>query len=103
MTKDGNILEELIKLNHGYKFSGVKIYSLPTLHFEKVNYTKFMKIKRLTKGLKTNAIARPEGDLDTINLLDHPERYDITLKGAFILLEGAGKRIGCSITFRRQK
>jgi len=50
MTKDGNILEELIKLNHGYKFSGVRIYSLPTLKFEKVNYTKFMKIRRLSNS-----------------------------------------------------
>lgn len=103
MTKDGNILEELIKLNHGYKFSGVRIYSLPTLKFEKVNYTKFMKIRRLSKELKANAIFHVDGNLDTVNLLSHPHRYNVSHKKAFDVCDENNFTVGCSITFRRNK
>ncbi len=101
MTKDGDILEQLVKIDHGYEAYGVKIYSLPVLHFEKVNYTKFMEIKILAKKLKANAIFRVEGNLDTVNLLGHPEQYHITLKKAFNICNDNKLGVGCSITFRR--
>jgi hypothetical protein len=103
MTKDGDILEELVKINHGYKFCDVKIYSLPTIHYEKVNYNKFMVIRRLTKKLKCNAILRAEGNLDVINLIDHHKQYKVSLKKAFEVCEENNLSVGCSITFRRQK
>ena len=103
MTKDGNILEQLVKITHGYKFCGVKIYTLPTIKFDKVNYSKYMKIRRLTKKLKSNAILRAEGNLDVINLIDHHKQYNVSLKKAFEVCEKNNLTVGCSITFRRQK
>jgi len=101
MTKDGDILEQLVKISHGYNAFNVKIHSLPTLKFEKVNYNKFMKIRRLTKKLKSDAIFRVEGNLDVVNLLSHPRQYDISLKKAFEVCEKNNFNVGCGVTFRR--
>jgi len=101
MTKDGDILEQLVKIFHGYKAFGVKIHSLPTLKFDKVNYNKFMKIRRLTKKLKADAIFHVEGNLDVVNLLSHPRQYDISLKKAFDVCEKNNLSVGCGVTFRR--
>jgi len=103
MTKDGKILEELIKITHGYD-SGfdIKIHSLPTLKFDRVNYTKFMKIRRLAKKLKASTAFHVDGNLDTVNLLSHPKQYNITYKEAFKVLDKNNLSVGCSITFRRK-
>jgi len=101
MTKDGEILEQLVKIFHGYEAFNVKIYSLPTIQFEKVNYNKFMKIKRLTKKLKADAIFHVNGNLDVVNLLSHPRQYDISLKKAFEVCEKNNLSVGCGVTFRR--
>ncbi len=45
-------------------------------------------------------ITLPEGDLDTINLLKDPKRYNLTEKKAIEMLRKAGKKIGVSITVR---
>ena len=100
MTKDGDILKELTKEKSKYIWKGHKLVSPVTMQFERVDYKQYLRLKKLVDKLKLDAIIRPEGDLDTINLLDHPEQYHITLKKAFTALEGKGKDIGCSITFR---
>ncbi len=104
MTKDGTILEELIKISHGYDTEfDIKIHSLPTLTFDRVNYNKFMKIRRLAKKLKASTAFHVNGNLDTVNLLSHPRQYHVTYKEAFKVLDKNKLPVGCSITFRRKQ
>ncbi|MBI5146713.1 MAG: hypothetical protein HZA84_05785, partial [Thaumarchaeota archaeon] len=47
-----------------------------------------------------DVVIRPEGDLDTINILNNPARYKIDTKKAFRLLQNKKKKIGISLTLR---
>lgn len=102
-SKDGDILEELTKEKSKFVWQGRKLVSPVIMRFYRVNYNQYVRLRRLVNKLKMDAYLLPEGDLDTINLLDHPRQYKITLKGAFEALEKGGKEIGYSITFRRIK
>ena len=56
------------------------------------------KAKKLKKEF--DVITMPEGDLDTVNLLNDPKRYKLTEKKAIEALQKAGKKVGISITMR---
>jgi len=47
-----------------------------------------------------DVIVRPEGDLDTINILKDPKYYKLDRKKAINLLRKAGKKVGASVTVR---
>lgn len=49
---------------------------------------------------KLDVVIRPEGDLDTINVLKDPGRYRLTMEKAFNLLKESGKEIGVLVTCR---
>ena len=102
-SKDGYILEELTKEKSRYVWQGHKLVSPVIMKFDRVNYNQYVRLRRLVNKLKMDVILRPEGDLDTINLLDHPRQYKITRKEAFKALEENDRAIGYSITFRRLK
>jgi hypothetical protein len=61
----------------------------------------YERVTRLGKDYKKyNGIVRPEGDLDVINLLKEPERYELDVKGALELLRKGGKKAGWSLALR---
>ncbi len=103
MSKDGKILEELTKEKSRYVWQGHKLVSPVIMKFDRVNYNQYVRLRRLVNKLKMDVILRPEGDLDTINLLSDPRQYKITRKEAFDALEKNERAIGYSITFRRLK
>lgn len=103
MANDGKILEELTKEKSKYVWQGHKLVSPVIMRFDRVNYNQYVRLRRLVNKLKMDVILRPDGDLDTINLLSSPRQYKITLKEAFEALEENGRAIGYSITFRRLK
>ncbi len=96
---DGNILLELTKVKAKFKFQGIKLETNMSMKLDNINYNTWVKIRRLIKKLNIGVIMRSEGDLDTINLLDHPKQYNLTLKKAFKILEKNNKTIACSLTF----
>ena len=102
-SKDGDILVELTKEKSKYVWQGHKLVSPVIMRFDRVNYNQYKRLIRLVNKLKMDVILRPEGDLDTINLLSSPRQYKITLKEAFEALEKNERAIGYSITFRRLK
>ncbi|HEX9845860.1 MAG TPA: hypothetical protein VGA92_05285 [Candidatus Nitrosotenuis sp.] len=66
-----------------------------------VSYGSYKKISRLGAQLgKFNVIIRPQGDLDTINLLKDSGHYKLDGKKAFEVLKKAGKKIGVSVVLR---
>lgn len=61
----------------------------------------YERINRLGKEyVKYRAIVRPEGDLDAINVLKEPERYELDVKKALELLRKSGKKAGWSLALR---
>ncbi len=103
MTKDGNILEELVKIRTTYKQDEFKFIAKPVMRFENLTHAKYMKIKRLEKKLKCGVLVNPEGNLDTINLIGHYKQYDITLKEAFEACKKNNMPVGCSLVFMPKK
>lgn len=99
MSKDGYILEQLIKQYSEYELHGCKLKSNVEMIFDNIDYTRYVKIRRMIKRMKCGVIMHPVGDLDTINLLDSPKTYKITLEKAFEVLKANNKQIGCSLTF----
>lgn len=99
MSKDGYILEQLTKQRSEYKLNGCKITSNVQMRFDNIDYTKYVKIRRMVKRMKCGVLMLPEGDLDTINLIGNPKQYKITLKEAFDALKRDDRQIGCSLTF----
>jgi antitoxin component of MazEF toxin-antitoxin module len=75
-----------------------------TLSFKKMGLNKkeYDSILARTKHLqkKFNVIARPEGDLDTINLLKNPKRYKMSSDEAVELIQKSGRKIGASLNIR---
>ena len=75
-----------------------------TLSFKKLNldydgYEDVLaKVEQLHK--KFDVIVRPEGDLDTINLLKDPKRYHLNRKKAIQILKESGRKIGASVNVR---
>jgi len=65
---------------------------------QNVNYEKYVELKSHEDGKKI--IIQPEGDVDTINVLENPTDHGIDLKKAFLVLEKDGKKIGASILYR---
>ena len=103
MPKDGSILEQLVKLTYNLKFQDDRELSdRPHLIFEDVTYLTWLKIKRLAKRLNCGVLMLPEGNLNTINLISHPRRYEVTLKQAFEACAKNNLRVGCSLTFFKQ-
>ena len=65
---------------------------------QNVNYDKYVKLKSNEDGKKI--IIQPEGDVNTINIIENPANYGIDLKKAFLILEKDGKKIGASVLYR---
>ena len=63
-----------------------------------VDYEKYVKLKGSEDG--KNIIIQPEGDVDTIYMLENPSDYGMDLKTAFSFLKEDGKKIGISILCR---
>ena len=63
-----------------------------------VDYNEYIKQKTIADG--KNIIVQPEGNVDTINILDDPSQYKVTLKQAFSALKKDRKKIGMSILYR---
>ncbi len=103
MTKDGYILDELVKIRSTYKSERLKFTSKATMKFDNLTHNKYLKIKRLVRQLKCGVIIQPEGNLDTINLVSHPRQYNITLKEAFDICKKNNLPVGCSLTFMPKK
>lgn len=103
MSKDGSILEELVKIRHTYELNNCKLVDKPVLRFDNVTYNNWVKIRRLIKKLNCGVLMQPEGNLDTINLISHPRQYHTTLKEAFRVLTKNGNQIGCSLVFMPKK
>ena len=74
MSKDGYILEQLTKQRSEYKLNGCKITSNVQMRFDNIDYTKYVKIRRMVKRMKCGVLMLPEGDLDTINLIGNPKQ-----------------------------
>ncbi len=71
--------------------------------FQKLNHMSYKKLAgEAADGLrkKFDVIIRPEGNLDTINLLKEPEWYKLNLDNALGLLERSDKELGLSIVVR---
>jgi hypothetical protein len=103
MTKDGNILEQLVKIRHTYELNNCKIEDKPVLRFDNVTYNNWVKIRRLIKKLNCGVLMEPEGNLDTINLISHHRQYDATLKEAFDACKKHNLPVGCSLVFMPKK
>ncbi len=103
MTKDGDILEQLVKIRHTYELNNCKIEDKPVLKFDNVTYNNWVKIRRLIKKLNCGILMRPEGNLDTINLISHHSQYDATLKEAFDACKKHNLPVGCSLIFMPKK
>ena len=65
---------------------------------QNVNYDKYVELKSNEDGKKI--IIQPEGDVNTINIIENPANYGIDLKKAFSILEKDGKKIGVSVLYR---
>ena len=65
---------------------------------QNVNYDKYVELKSNEDGKKI--IIQPEGDVNTINIIENPANYGIDLKKAFSILEKDGKKIGASVLYR---
>ena len=65
---------------------------------QNVNYEKYVDLKSNEDGKKI--IIQPEGDVNTINIIENPANYGIDLKKAFSILEKDGKKIGASVLYR---
>lgn len=103
MTKDGNILEELVKIRHTYELNNCKIEDKPVLRFDNITYNNWVKIRRLIKKLNCGVLMQPEGNLDTINLISHHNQYNATLKEAFDACKKHNLPVGCSLVFMSKK
>ncbi len=103
MTKDGDILEQLVKIRHTYELNNCKIVDKPILRFDNVTYDNWVKIRRLIKKLNCGILMQPEGNLDTINLISHHRQYDATLKEAFDSCKKHNLPVGCSLIFMPKK
>lgn len=103
MTKDGNILEQLVKIRHTYELNNCKIEDKPVLRFDNVTYHNWVKIRRLVKNLDCGVLMQPEGNLDTINLISHHKQYNATLKEAFNACKKHNLPVGCSLVFMPKK
>ncbi len=70
--------------------------------FQNLDPDKHSQVTSLATKLrrKFDVLIRPEGDLDTVNLLKEPERYHLDGQKAFELLQKAGKEVGLSISLR---
>jgi len=86
-----NILEEL-----------PPAYVTASFKLSNLDYDGYSTVSRYAKHLqkKFDVIVRPEGDLDTINLIKDPEYYKLNRKKAINLLRKSGKKVGASITVR---
>ncbi len=102
-SKDGDILEQLVKIRHTYELNDCKIIDKPVLKFDNITYNNWVKIRRLIKKLNCGVIMQPEGNLDTINIISHPRQYHITLKEGFRILKESNYPIGCSLVFMTKK
>ncbi len=104
MTKDGNILEQLVKIRHTYEYSsGSRIVDKPVLRLDNVTYNNWVKIRRLVKKLNCGVLMQSEGNLDTINLISHHKQYNATLKEAFDACKKHNLPVGCSLIFMPKK
>lgn len=65
---------------------------------QNVSYDKYVELKSNENGKKI--IIQPEGDVNTINIIENPANYGIDLKKAFSILEKDGKKIGASVLYR---
>jgi len=86
-----NILEELSPA-----------YVTASFKWSNLDYDGYSTVSTYAKQLqkKFDVIVRPEGDLDTINLIKDPEYYKLNRKKAIKLLRKSGKKVGASITIR---
>jgi len=103
MTKDGSILEELVKIRHTHELNNCKIVDKPILRFDNVTYNNWVKIRRLVKKLNCGVLMQPEGNLDVINVISHPRQYGVTLKYAFEACKRHNHPVGCSLVFMPKK
>jgi len=103
MTKDGSILEQLVKIRHTYELNNCKLEDKPVLRFDNVTYNNWVKIRRLVKKLNCGVLMEPEGNLDAINLISHHRQYNATLKEAFEACEKNNLPVGCSLVFMPKK
>lgn len=70
--------------------------------FDKIDYEMYKTVSdQIGKQLRDyNIITRFDGDLDTINVLKEPERYEMDMAEAFKILKKAGRKIGLSVIIR---
>lgn len=77
-------------------------YVVLTATWKDLDYGEYVgftnKVKKL--GSTFDVVIRPEGDVDTINVLSNPSRYNMNVTKAFKLLKNKDKKIGLSVTLR---
>jgi hypothetical protein len=78
------------------------VYVSFTTKYANLDFKKYSNILTEVKNTKKelDVIARPYGDLDTINVMKDPKHYHLTEKKAFDLLKKSGKKIGMQVTIR---
>ena len=74
--------------------------------FDDLDYRTYEQLTSLTKKFKKkfHVITRPEGDLDTINVLKDPDHYNLNTKKAFELLKQTKKwayQLLCNLIIKR--
>lgn len=94
-------IKDKMRIDCTQNLSDDKIINLTIRNlFPNVDYNHYMKLKQLADDSKYSIILRPDGDLDTINILDTPEKYDLDIKKAFSLLKKAKKKISASLVMK---
>ncbi len=94
-------IKDKVRLDCTQNLSGEKTINLTIVKlFSNVDYNHYMKLKKLVDNAKYSITLRPDGDLDTINILDNPKKYDLDIKKAFTLLKKAKKKIGASLVMK---
>jgi len=101
---DGIIVLDAVKKNFSLTYtqrSGDTILPANVTISTKLSNTDYDTYDHITKLAKKSNFKmniRPEGDLDTINVLKDPAYYKLNTKKAFELLQKAKKKLGLSIT-----
>jgi len=66
--------------------------------FQNINYERYTKLQETFTDF--DVIIGIDGDLDTINILNNPEQYDLKLKEAFSFIIKKNKKIGATVAIK---
>lgn len=91
-------MNEFVKDTSSVDLNLTTIPNITSDTIQNVNYDKYVELKSNEDGKKI--IIQPEGDVNTINIIENPANYGIDLKKAFSILEKDGKKIGASVLYR---